>query len=723
MAEQISLEALAQRKSMQAAPAAQPGSAAQIETKIEELRTALKDEARKVSALRWDGNELRESGTVTIGGEDVIVKSVMDAKVKTLADAEDVYTKKEVEDKLKEVPTPDVDVSKLEWNVDVLREDGAVTIGDGDVGVLYVGYAIDNGDTKYGIVQIGTTLTGTGTGTLDIGTGEGDGANGMGTLNIGVSEDGTGVGAMVVGTSEGTVSVGGVVMDASDGTNGLFVNGKKALVDGEADATVGMLEWDTEVLNGNVVMNEAVVGRVEDDADVVGRVKMGEDGVTVERGESNQGMFVAAEVINDVLGIAVSKDGNEWGSLSVWDNMVDGDRKWTSMCWGRNGKGEWVMMWVTDVGDDSRCVTWENGVWTSHPGLMRTAGWQSVTWGNGVWVAVASSGDGKRSAWSVDGDTWEWGDVNEKESWWSVTWGNGRFVAVAAHGGSGKRAAWSVDGKRWYEGGLRTANWQSVTWSGGRFVAVANEGNVRAAWSEDGEVWNDGTIGDGAGWVSVSGNGKRLVTVGVSSGMEYCCAVSDDGGETWEKAKGLNVKNNWIGVTWGNGRWVAMASSGGSGHQCAWSVNGKDWNAGGLERKLWYTIGYAPMGEKRWRRAKVENEGVTVEVDGDVCAKVSKEGLDVNGVVMSDGRKIVRGALWAAVASGGDNHRCATSTDGVDWYGQDGLGMESEWRALCYGKETFVAVAASGDDYRCMTSKDCVTWLPSRSLSKKCKWT
>ena len=35
MAEQISLEALAQRKSMQAAPAAQPGSAAQIETKIE----------------------------------------------------------------------------------------------------------------------------------------------------------------------------------------------------------------------------------------------------------------------------------------------------------------------------------------------------------------------------------------------------------------------------------------------------------------------------------------------------------------------------------------------------------------------------------------------------------------------------------------------------------------------------------------------------------------
>ena len=63
----------------------------EIETKIEELRTALKDEARKVSALRWDGSELKESGTVTIGGEDVIVKSVMDAKVKTLADADDVH--------------------------------------------------------------------------------------------------------------------------------------------------------------------------------------------------------------------------------------------------------------------------------------------------------------------------------------------------------------------------------------------------------------------------------------------------------------------------------------------------------------------------------------------------------------------------------------------------------------------------------------------------------
>ena len=47
MAEQISLEALAQRKSMQAAPAAQPGSAAQIETKIEAQIEMLTPEQKK----------------------------------------------------------------------------------------------------------------------------------------------------------------------------------------------------------------------------------------------------------------------------------------------------------------------------------------------------------------------------------------------------------------------------------------------------------------------------------------------------------------------------------------------------------------------------------------------------------------------------------------------------------------------------------------------------
>ena len=61
MAEQISLEALAQRKSMQAAPAAQPGSAAQIETKIEaQIEMLTPEQKKRVSEIR-DSIDLMDS--------------------------------------------------------------------------------------------------------------------------------------------------------------------------------------------------------------------------------------------------------------------------------------------------------------------------------------------------------------------------------------------------------------------------------------------------------------------------------------------------------------------------------------------------------------------------------------------------------------------------------------------------------------------------------------
>ena len=60
----------------------------EVDRKVESI--VVDDTVAPVSRINWEGgNELKESGTVTIGGEDVIVKSVMDAKVKTLADADD----------------------------------------------------------------------------------------------------------------------------------------------------------------------------------------------------------------------------------------------------------------------------------------------------------------------------------------------------------------------------------------------------------------------------------------------------------------------------------------------------------------------------------------------------------------------------------------------------------------------------------------------------------
>ena len=79
------------------------------------------------------------------------------------------------------------------------------------------------------------------------------------------------------------------------------------------------------------------------------------------------------------------------------------------------------------------------------------------------------------------------------------------------------------------------------------------------------------------------------------------------------------------------------------------------------------------------------------------------------------------GSVFVAVASGGDDTRVMTSTNGVSWSLPAGSVPVNAWQSVTFGTGagggTFVAVGSSGDDSQVMTSPDGVTWTARQATS------
>ena len=73
------------------------------------------------------------------------------------------------------------------------------------------------------------------------------------------------------------------------------------------------------------------------------------------------------------------------------------------------------------------------------------------------------------------------------------------------------------------------------------------------------------------------GNGV-FVVVGRAADGSCACVTSSDGVE-WTKQTGLDVNNQWTGVAFGNGIFVAVAGETGSSgeHRIAYSSDGISW--------------------------------------------------------------------------------------------------------------------------------------------------
>jgi len=292
-------------------------------------------------------------------------------------------------------------------------------------------------------------------------------------------------------------------------------------------------------------------------------------------------------------------------------------------------------------------------------------GWFGVTYGEGLFVAVASSGGtSDRVMTSPDGFTWTPRTSAAGNAWRSVAYGNGRFVAVA-NSGVGNRVMYSDNGTDWTAGvSPADNNWFAVAYGNGLFVAVAENGTNQVMTSPDGITWNlqtspvggwkGVTYGDGL-WVAVSRTGtvgNRVMTS--PDGINWTARVTP----TFQDINNVTKDREWSAVTYGEGLFVAVAQSGSTvlnGQQfftlrdrVMTSPNGINW-----------TVSSTPIGGSlRWNTVTYgDGRFVAVAFSGTPDRKgeraiYSNDGINWTQVVTPEDGSGAYGLEWRGVAYG-----------------------------------------------------------------------
>ena len=183
-----------------------------------------------------------------------------------------------------------------------------------------------------------------------------------------------------------------------------------------------------------------------------------------------------------------------------------------------------------------------------------------------------------------------------------VAWGGGRFVAVgisinftAASRAYDTLIMHSTDGATWTVDPVAAAGFlYGVAWNGTHFVAVGSRveidpmasGGYReisgmVMRSTDGTTWTEPSMVDGTNALrGVTWGDGRFVAVGSGSGGSAGFVgkiVHSADGATWTAASGVSVGGLLNGVAWGGGRFVAVGSN--STRPIHHSADGAAWTA------------------------------------------------------------------------------------------------------------------------------------------------
>lgn len=356
------------------------------------------------------------------------------------------------------------------------------------------------------------------------------------------------------------------------------------------------------------------------------------------------------EVTPAAAEFTVVKSGRKYSSITVTNGgagyavgdtiVIDG-----SNVGGVSGEND-ISITVLTVSDDSTnsIVTFE----TSDPTLIAESG---------KFILTPSSGHFAR--YSSDGDTWTSFDLPTDGNWKCLAAGDNKFVAIA---NGSNNAASSTDGVIWTQRFMPASrDWNGVAYgkpstvSTGVFVAVAGNLNS-AAYSTNGTSWTasampvfgDSTLNE---WVDITFGFDKFVAIANSGNI---AAVGTWNGTTltWQ-ATIMDVvadssAKDWVSVTYGNRRFVAISSTG----DIAYSFNGIDWNPATMPTQDGSTI-------HSWKQIKY-GQGVFFAV-GDTGGKTV-----------------------GADPTTGPTTFAATSYDGIVWTSRT-LASSLEWGVVAFG--------------------------------------
>tara|TARA_R110000824_G_scaffold15044_6_gene63621 strand:+ start:3341 stop:6115 length:2775 start_codon:yes stop_codon:yes gene_type:complete len=222
--------------------------------------------------------------------------------------------------------------------------------------------------------------------------------------------------------------------------------------------------------------------------------------------------------------------------------------------------------------------------------------------------------------------------------------------------------------------------------------------------------WGSGT---GATWTARSA-AEANQWRGVTYGNGLFVAVSYDGtnrvqtstdGINWT-ARSAAEANQWTGITYGNGLFVAVSNSGTNRVQT--SPDGITWTArSAAEANQWYGVTYGnglfvAVSISGTNRVQTSPDGITWTARS---AAEANQWYDVTYAV----------GLFVAVSATGTN-RVQTSPDGITWTARSAAA--NQWQEITYGSALFVAVSYDG---AVQTSPDGITWT-ARSAAEANQW-
>ena len=240
-------------------------------------------------------------------------------------------------------------------------------------------------------------------------------------------------------------------------------------------------------------------------------------------------------------------------------------------------------------------------------------------------------------------------------------------------------------------------NWGSVAYGGGLFVAVsfANTASANIMTSPDGVNWTARNITNtplnGAAYGEVDGSG---VYVAVGAGGKI---FSSSDGITWT-SRTSPVANNFNGVTFGNGLFVAVASSG-TNNRVVTSPDGITWTFRSTPvNNSWMSVTF---GNNLFVAAANTGTGDRIMTSPDGINWTARNSIN------DDGYYSIAYGNGTFVAAGAGAFRAITSTDGINWTSQTTSGA-STWVGITYGDGLFVVVPQGGGAV--MSSPDGVTW-------------
>jgi len=471
------------------------------------------------------------------------------------------------------------------------------------------------------------------------------------------------------------------------------------------------------------------------------------------------GMFVAV-ASSGTNRVMTSSDGITWTARTAAEANW-----WTSVTYG-NGMFVAVCRFDGSFSPCSKVMTSPDGItWTART-AAEASWWISVTYGNGMFVAVALDGTNRVMTASfemaptdhgfifgtesdlIGGDTAttslgsfdEVGEfsVNANDLQLGTTYYYRAYATTAYGTGYGDIKSFTTKGSaivttndatditensatlngevvsfdnelgtelgEWTAQTAPTSAWYSVTYGNGMFVAVAcgvaatacntTAGGSRIMTSSDGITWTAHTAPEANYWRSITyGNGMFVAVA--SSGTNRVMTSTD--GITWT-ARTAAEASSWWSVTYGNGMFVAVASNG--TNRVMTSPDGITWTAQTAPVGYWYSVTYG--------------NGMFVAVcrfDGSFspCSKVmtSPDGITWTARTAAEANwwsSVTYGnGMFVAVASDGSINRVMTSPDGITWTVHTAPEANA-WQSVTYGNGMFVAVASDGSINRVMTA-------------------